>query len=146
MFDLYRLPKDFPGLTDMDRDPYRRIELLERRFAEDIDDSRFVPHLQLHEFEALLFSDIRLLRSEFPAATREVGRLQEATALFESPELIDDGPATSPSRRIIAEIPAYEGLKVSAGPQVAANIGLPTLRNKCRHFDTWLTKLEALDQ
>jgi len=105
-----------------------------------------VPHLQLYEFEALLFSDIRVMQSEFPAAAKEVARLQDSIAAFESPELIDDGPDTSPSKRIIVEIPAYEGLKVSAGPRVAASIGLPTLRNRCTHFNRWLTRLEALDR
>ena len=137
MFDLYRLPADFPGLADAVAisDAYRKTELIERRFAEDIDDTRFVPHLQLHEFEALLFSDIRVLQLEFPAAVKEVARLRDSTASFESPELIDDGLYTSPSKRIIAEIPAYEGLKVSAGPRVAASIGLPILRNRCLHFN-----------
>ena len=127
------------------QDAYHKIELLERRFAEDIDDMRFVPHLQLHEFEALLFSDIRCLQSEFPAAAKQVARLQDSTASFESPELIDDGPDTAPSKRIIAEIPAYQGLKVSAGPRVAASIGLTILRSRCTHFNGWLTRLEALD-
>ena len=147
MFDLYRLPADFPGLADSAamQDAYHKIELLERRFAEDIDDMRFVPHLQLHEFEALLFSDIRCLQSEFPAAAKQVARLQDSTASFESPELIDDGPDTAPSKRIIAEIPAYQGLKVSAGPRVAASIGLTILRSRCTHFNGWLTRLEALD-
>jgi hypothetical protein len=98
----------------------------------------------LHEFEALLFSDIRHLLAEFPAASREVTRLQETAARFASPELIDDGPGTAPSNRIIAEIPAYAGLKVSAGPRVAAIIGLPLIRKKCGHFNTWLRNLEQL--
>ena len=90
-------------------DAYQRIELIESRFAEDIDDRRFVPHLQLYEFEALLFSDIRVMQSEFPAAAKEVARLQDSIAAFESPELIDDGPDNSPSKRIIAENPLTKG-------------------------------------
>jgi hypothetical protein len=54
------------------------------------------------------------------------------------------GPGTAPSKRIIAEIPAYAGLKVSAGPRVAANIGLPLIREKCAHFNAWLRKLEQI--
>jgi hypothetical protein len=146
MFDLYRLPADFPGMKDFEGIPdvYRKVALVESRFAEDIADTRFVPHIQLHEFEALLFSDIRQLHIEFPAALKEVARLQDLAAQFESPELIDDSPETAPSKRIIAEIPAYAGLKVSAGPRVAASIGLPLIREKCGHFNAWLEKLEQL--
>jgi hypothetical protein len=146
MFDLYRLPADFPGMDDVEGGPdaYRKVALVESRFSEDIADTRFVPHIQLHEFEALLFSDISYLQIEFPAALKEVARLQDLAARFGSPELIDDGPGAAPSKRIIAEIPAYAGLKVSAGPRVAAAIGLPLIREKCAHFNAWLRRLEQL--
>jgi hypothetical protein len=44
MFDLYRLPADFPGLADAvaTLDAHRKIEQIERRFAEDINDMRFL--------------------------------------------------------------------------------------------------------
>jgi hypothetical protein len=35
-------------------------------------------------------------------------------------------------------------MKVSVGPLVAEKIGLAALREKCRHFSDWLTKLERL--
>ena len=60
----------------------------------------------------------------------------------ENPELIDDGPETAPSKRILEEIPEYD--KVAAGVSVVGKIGLPVLRQKCAHFNGWLTKLEQL--
>jgi hypothetical protein len=63
---------------------------------------------------------------------------------FESPEYIDDGEDTAPSKRIIKEIPEYEGMKASAGPLVAEKIGLTNIRKKCNHFNQWLLKIEAL--
>ena len=63
---------------------------------------------------------------------------------FNSPELIDDGPDTAPSKRIIAEIPEYAKRKSSAGPIVAERIGLPALRAKCEHFGGWIDRLETL--
>ena len=47
-------------------------------------------------------------------------------------------------KRIIAEVPAYRGLKVSAGPRLAKSLGLPAIRQRCPHFDAWLTRLEKL--
>ena len=59
MFDLYGLPKDFPGYETGQRmqDPYARVAHLEAAFGKDIDYRRFIPFFLLHEFEALLLSD-----------------------------------------------------------------------------------------
>ncbi|ETR68333.1 MAG: hypothetical protein OMM_10637 [Candidatus Magnetoglobus multicellularis str. Araruama] len=56
MFDLYGLPKDFPDFQTSVKmnDPYQKVETLENSFAKDIQDSRFIPYIQLHEYEALL--------------------------------------------------------------------------------------------
>ena len=148
MFDLYGLPKDFPGYEDAERirDPYDRIRALEDALGEDIADLRFIPYIQLHEFEALLFSELRKLDLQFPDSDAEIGRLEETASKFNSPEHIDDGQETAPSKRIIYEIPEYEGRKASAGPVVAGKIGLPVLRSSCRHFGEWIKRLESLSE
>ena len=54
MFDLYGLPPDFPGYkTAANDDPHRRVEALENALKSDIGDERFIPYIQLHEFETL---------------------------------------------------------------------------------------------
>ncbi len=60
----------------------------------------------------------------------------------QNPELIDGGATTAPSKRILKEIPEYD--KVTDGVEVAGKIGLPLLRQKCRHFEEWLSALEQL--
>jgi hypothetical protein len=146
MLDLYALPNDFPGFTECHSiaDPYDRIRSLELRFGEDICDNRFVPYIQLHEFEALLFSDIRQLELAFIDQLKGITRLGKLAERFSNPELINDRPQTAPSKRIIAEIPDYEHRKPSAGPLVAAKIGMDNMRAKCAHFRDWLTRLEDL--
>ncbi|HOY69052.1 MAG TPA: DUF4276 family protein [Candidatus Ozemobacteraceae bacterium] len=60
MLDLYALTNDFPGLQEAEilrQDPAKRVEALEQSFGEDIADRRFLPYIQLHEYEAYLFSD-----------------------------------------------------------------------------------------
>ena len=63
MFDLYALPDDFPGYAEAMRinDLYDRVGTLEQKMAEDIGDSRFIPYIQLHEFEALILADPKQL-------------------------------------------------------------------------------------
>ncbi len=64
MFDLYALPTDFPGMNDIPpgSTPHQRVRHLEHAFSTDLGNPRgFIPYLQLHEFEAILFSDIDIL-------------------------------------------------------------------------------------
>jgi hypothetical protein len=148
MIDLYALPRDFPG-TDAckaTQDPYRRVEGMERALAADLGDPRFIPYIQLHEFEAILFSDTDKIAMYYEKQVREIEQLKAQIAAFLSPERIDDDPHTAPSKRIAALIPAYGEEKTTAGPIIAAAIGLPTIRNKCPHFDAWLQRLESLGQ
>ena len=111
---------------------------------EDISDRRFIPYIQLHEFEALLLSDPAKFDVHFLNDSTGIRNLAQLVSEYGSPELIDMGAETSPSKRIIKEIPRYEKQKPLAGPRVAEAIGLPTLRAKCRHFAKWLDELESL--
>lgn len=146
MFDLYGLPSGFPGHESAPilNDPRQRVKMLESAFKDDIGDWRFIPYIQLHEFEALLLSAPNKLAAQFHDSAAGIRRLAGMASRYSSPELIDDGAETAPSKRIIAEIPEYSGRKASAGPLVANNIGLDALRLKCEHFGDWLDKLERL--
>jgi hypothetical protein len=147
MFDLYRLPRNFPGYTEAKARtaPYSVVESLEESLAQDIGDDRFVPYIQLHEFEAILFSDPQALSGPFAGRDREVAELVKIAKKFDNnPEKIDDGESTAPSKRIIELIPEYRGAKRAVGPDVARQIGIDKIRNACKHFNDWLTKLEKL--
>lgn len=91
MFDLYRLPQDFPGFAEAKRqvDPYQRVKLLENAFAEDIGHQRFVPYLQLYEFEALVLSDPSKFDIRFVEHESGIENLVDLCSKFESPELLD---------------------------------------------------------
>lgn len=147
MLDLYALPQSFPGYESASQlqDPLQRVEALESALKEDIGDRRrFIPYIQLHEFEALLLSDPQKLGAHFQCGDDAIRRLADMASCCLSPEMINDGSETAPSKRIIAEIPEYRGAKASAGPIVANHIGLDALRLKCEHFGEWLDKLERL--
>ncbi len=113
MFDLYGLPRDFPGYGDAEkvRDPYSRVRTLEKAMGEDISDRRFIPYIQLHEFEALLLSDPQKLGLQFSDCDAGIQRLIAMACAFGSPERVDGGPNTAPSKRIIDEIQEYSGRK-----------------------------------
>lgn len=148
MIDLYNLHSGFPGKADAEKllhDPHQRVRALESSWAEDMCDSRFLPFIQLHEFEAFLFADVTKFKLCYQGEEAAIDRLMKISGTVQTPELIDDGESTSPSKRIINELPKYKGAKCTVGPQIAEAIGLSEIRAKCPHFDSWLTKLEKLD-
>jgi hypothetical protein len=144
MIDLYRLPKDFPEFAAANRlRPFvRRVEALENAFATDIEDHRFIPYIQLHEFETMLFADLDKLKEQFPGASTQIDTLN-ASVVDVPPEDVNDGASTAPSRRLTQAIPSYAGLKSSAGPLVAAAIGIEKIASLCPHFARWLKMLEG---
>jgi len=149
MLDLYAFPIDdqSPYTADIRRieDPYRKIALLEAAISANINHTRFIPYVQLHEFETFLMVDPDRLLELFVDRRTGINRLKRNIGITQ-PELINDSPQTAPSKRIIEFVPEYEGLKSSAGPLIAEDIGLARLREACPHFNEWVAKLENLAQ
>jgi hypothetical protein len=143
-FDLYRLPDDFPGYGAAQGidDPYSKVEFLEKSLRDDIDTDgcSFLPYLSLHEFEALLFSNIRVIEKHF--FDKNIESLMNAVSQYQNPELINEGEQTAPSKRILQCVPEYA--KPIDGVAIAQKIGLDVLRAKCGHFNNWIQKLEGL--
>ncbi len=146
MFDLYALPNDFPKFEESKKiiNAYDRVVFLETAFAQDIKDHRFVPYIQLHEFESLILSKPEELEIEYFEHSKEITKLKQLVVEKGNPELINDSPETAPSKRIIKLIPEYECNKVSVGASIVGLIGIDFLKGECKHFNDWITKLENL--
>lgn len=148
MFDLYALPDDFPGFEKIKtiRDPYLKVSNLEKDFADEINDNRFIPYIQLHEFEALLFCGIEYIAEHYPGSEKRCKQLTQALQNVGNPELINNGPTTAPSKRIIEAIEGdkkthYNYNKPKTGKFVTGKIGIDMLRERCKHFNDWIEKL-----
>lgn len=144
MFDYYALPTDFPGYdrTNSEKDSYVKIKILEESFAADIGDWRFIPYIQLHEFESLIFVNPQELQFSYIENETAINNLVKIANEFDNPELINNGPETAPSKRILKEIPEYD--KVTAGVDTLELIGIDQLKQSCRHFCEWVEKLEPI--
>ena len=146
-FDLYGLPSDFPGIPVAAPDPLDRASAIEASLHAEVVSvarcrpDRFLPHVQPYEFEALLFSDASHFAREQPEWGRRTDELAAARRAAASPEHINDGPDTHPSARL-QRLAGYH--KVRHGPAVARRIGLDRIREECRHFAGWLSRLESL--
>lgn len=146
MMDLYQLPDDFPGYAGAaDRlDCFERADALETALAMELADPRFVPYVQVHEFEALVLSAPARFADLFEDRERNVAALVAECELFETPEKIDHGRQSHPKARIQKLFHDYD--ENIHGPLLAEAIGLPVMRQRCPHFNQWLTRLEQLDQ
>jgi len=152
-FDLYALPTDFPGL-DWDysiNDPIDRVKKIEQAFHEVVvreigcRPERFLPYIQPHEFEALLFSDTTGFAKVIPAWKRYSQKLSMIRRNSKSPEHINDGINTHPSAQLSNTLdPEYK--KVEHGEKVSAMIGIDTIRSECQHFDQWVEQIKHLTE
>lgn len=140
MFDYYGLPNDFPGLRDAETidDAYEKVKTIQDAMSQDIGEDRFIPYIQLHEFEALLFSDVASIDRcmELFGQHGEIMELENILSSFDSPEHINNSRETAPSKRLKEVYPAYD--KVFLGGLVPDEIGLTTIAEKCPHFNGWL--------
>lgn len=148
--DFYGIDGDFPGK----KEAASKSRLSDKqgvvcnafadKLAQTLDEGpmrRFIPYVQMHEFEGLLFSDPDQLANEL----RKQDLAPQFWAIrndFATPEHIDDSPVTAPSKRIQKLFPRYR--KVQMGERVARAITLRKIRQECPLFDAWLDKLENL--
>lgn len=123
-----------------------RMTFLENAMKEEIDDRvrfRFIPYIQLHEFEGLLFNNIETFKNIIPE--NEFTNIRELETTINSninPELINDGATTAPSKRLERLISGYN--KIVYGAVLAEEIGLERIRAKAVRFNDWIAKLESI--
>ncbi|WP_400194247.1 DUF4276 family protein [Hymenobacter sp. B81] len=150
MVDLYGLHNDFPGYAATRRQttPAGKAQLIQQAWLDELSRTeehawRFRPYVQLHEFEALLFTDPAVME-EWLGLNRglEPGCFHDIVQRYPDPEWINDSPLTAPSKRIIDLCGGYN--KVDEGLLVLEEIGLARLRVACPLFGAWLTMLENL--
>jgi hypothetical protein len=158
MFDFYAMPQDWPGRTDAAKLPLDQkgdhVEkaLLDELAAHAGDGFRqelFIPYVQVHEFEALLFSDVTKIAEVLSpiAGTPEAQISALLKAVLDKAgqaEAINDNYETCPSRRISSLVKAYR--KPAFGAIIAGRIGLDAMKAACPHFGKWVARLESLGQ
>ena len=151
MIDFYRLPSDFPGFNDLKvtQTHQEQANLLETRIKKDLEDSQnqlfdnFIPYIQLHEFEALVFASISGIDSLFERSEMDYNGLMNVIQQYPNPEDINNHPDTAPSVRLKKLIFGYN--KVLHGIDIINTVGMAELLEKCPRFKTWIESMaEAL--
>ena len=142
MFDYYALPSDTPGYGSkpiglaIDKAVY-----LEKAIAQDINALNFIPNIILYEFESLLFSKPEAF-SYCGLPESDISELRKIRDSYTSPEDINDGADTAPSKRILKLCPSFG--KVIHGVAIAENIGIDKIMSECEHFRCWVEKIMSI--
>ncbi len=139
---------NFPNWSEGEKivDKNSRMDFLENAMKEDIDEAinyRFIPYMQLHEFEGLLFNNIQVFYDQVPK-DELIGleELEKTFADFENPEMINNVRETSPSHRLKRIIVGYN--KPLYGHYLAEAIGIENIRKKSPRFNTWIEKIISI--
>ena len=149
-FDFYGLPEDFPGKkeavtlgTIKAKQSMIHNRLLEKlsQYINENAMRRFIPYIQLYEFEGLLFSDPKAMASEIGRPDL-VDKFVAIKSQFETPEHVNNSSDTAPSKRIKNHFIGYD--KVTHGSLIALEMGINKICAECFLFDEWITTLESV--
>ena len=151
MLDFYGLGNGFPGMPlPMNLTNLEKVTHIERTVMEDFvatvpelqPETRFLPYLQLHEYEGLLFSDPGAFANgiSMPNLAQQFERVRRK---FQTPEDINDDANTAPSKRVLDLYPSYR--KPLDGTRAAKAVGIEAMRRECPHFREWVARLEAFE-
>lgn len=135
LYDFYGFKKR--GLND---DETR--ESLEEKIKNNVIERRqhkIIPYIQMHEFEALLFSNSGKMAVGLNTKQEWI---DDILSEFNNIEEINNSKETAPSKRIKKNA---KYIKTQHAPKILKNIGLKEIRSKCHGFNAWLTQLENLE-
>jgi hypothetical protein len=138
--DFFRRPNNLPDAAACAKQPNTaaQADCLMEKMVADLPDPRFVPYIQLHEFEALLFSNNKGFAAYLPEVSKDTAQI---VSHYKNPEEINSGSETAPSKRILSLFPSYE--KNVDGPLLALEVSLAAMRERCPRFRLWLDRIVA---
>lgn len=144
MFDYYKLPPDFPCSSSVGKNTdIDSVQFKETCLEEDLCISNFIPYIQLHEFEALVFAGLDYLICDYPNKKKEIGCLKKQLDEYNgAPEKVNSRPHKAPSKRLEDVLGKYN--KVKSGITVTSKVGIDNLMKSCPHFGAWIEKLKSI--
>lgn len=132
--DFYKLPNDFPEFTH----DSLKIDQIENAIHKDFESNpNFIPYIQRHELEALMFSNIDGFDFVIDDS-KALDKIEIILREFPNPEDINNSPETAPSKRL-KSIFKYE--KIGDAEMIFEMIGIASMMEKCPRFAQWMNKL-----
>ncbi len=143
VLDYYGLHDSFKThLTAQHHSLEQKIEAIQGRLEADINAPQFKFRLQVHEFEAYLFSKPEIVANHFEEDAKLQALNDVLRAFGNNPELINDNLATAPSKRLNALFPKFR--KTTDGLAIAEKTGISNIRASCHWFNQLCGLFDAL--
>ncbi|TAF72246.1 MAG: DUF4276 family protein [Bacteroidetes bacterium] len=141
--DFFRLKNDFPKFTEAQqiKNKIQRVDFLEQALANSINNNRFIPYIQLHEFEGLLFASKDGFEFLPDLKEANLNKLLLAVNEKENPEELNDGELTAPSKRLELLLPGFDKNKPFYGGLIAEVNTINAVLDRCIRFKSWVETL-----
>lgn len=149
LVDYYGIKSDWPGYHESKQESRHTLkaqimndataEAVNKIFSDHEAARRFIPYVAMFEFEALLFSDPKILSEKLGKRQKDIDMILHQCG---EPEKINDDPNTAPSKRL--ECLSDKFKKTTTGIDIAKAIGIAKMREACPLFDAWLDRIEGL--
>jgi len=132
---------DFYGFKN--KGSKNKLELEQKIIDGVLDHARnkIIPYIQMYEFEGLLFTSPEAIENNIGERGLKDWAEGVLKQFSSNPESINDSPQTAPSKRLEGK---SDYIKTVHGPNIAQEIGLKLLREKCTGFNGWVSQLESL--
>lgn len=157
MVDFFRLDPNWPGMPKLQQHinsgasltlkekaealGQATVQALQQKIPAIVDiEQRFIPYIQMHEYEALLFSQKEVLIEHLNIDEQRINKVLQQ---YETPEHINTNPNKAPAAQLQALSPRKYH-KRRDGIVIAQKIGLYTIRQQCPIFDGWINSLEQV--
>ncbi|CCZ30902.1 putative uncharacterized protein [Proteobacteria bacterium CAG:495] len=113
---------------------------LEERIRELSGKEHIIAYVQLHETEALWFTNINAIKEVKNANASQIQALEDIVRIYSNPEDINNSRETAPSKRLETIFSDYK--KIRDGNAIADKISIEEMKEKCPHFSNWLDMIE----
>lgn len=132
LMDFFRIPNNYPNAITADP------EKIEEGMLQDRSSFRnYIPYIQMHEFEALFFSDINNLYLFIDSEEKEIA-IQNIINEYPDPESINTHPNRYPAKRL-KDILGYN--KGADAELIIESCSMESIINKCSRFGQWIGKI-----
>lgn len=146
--DYYGLDSAWPGYRESISLPtsaakFDKLKTSTLAHTQNIDahraTERFIPYFSMHELESLYFSHPLILSRLLNVNQATVDAVLHECGV---PENINNHPATAPSKRLEKLSPTFK--KTTTGIEIARQIGVEIMQEKCPLFGAWVDTLTRL--
>ncbi len=140
-FDFYGFLKVCPFREEIKSiGCYKRVQETEKKFNDDLNNQKFLPYLNLHEYEIIYFIDYKLTK-KILADNIDKNKLKKIFTKYNNIEEINEDPSKAPSKRLQDICSSYA--KLYHSQLITQKLNIEMIKSKCNHFNEWIENIES---